>query len=156
MPAHVPVPNPVGPSPDRVPALRLRGQVRSDVSSPVSLLSAPPQQHGYIRVPYSINQRVDGTVRPRHPDSHSIHSGIERVPPERGDDTHQAVGPPAEDAEHDHDEHGGGGAHLAVEAQQVRVSGHRPHPDLRQPDGFADVIVAEAHEGEGKQVTHYY
>ncbi len=38
----------------------------------------------------------------------------------------------------------------------MRVSGHRPHPDLRQTDGFADVVVAEAHEGEGKQVTRYY
>lgn len=156
MPAHVPVPNPVSPASNRVPALRLRGQIRGDVSSPVSLLSAPAQQHGYIRVPYGVNQRINGTVCPRHPNSHGIHSSGERVVSERGDDAHQAVGSPAEDAEHNHDEHGGRGAHLAVEAQQVRVSGDRPHPDLRQPDGFADVVVAEAHEGEGKQVTDYY
>ncbi len=110
--AHVPVSNPVRP----VPALRPRGQVRGDVSSPVSLLSAPTQQHGYVRIPYGVNQRVDGTISPRHPYCHGIHGRIEGVAPERGDDGHQAVGSPAEDDEHNHDEHGGGGAHLAVEA----------------------------------------
>lgn len=61
---HVAVPYPLCSVQPNFPVLALAGEVCSNVSGPIALLSAPPQQHGDIGVPQSVDQRVDGSVGP--------------------------------------------------------------------------------------------
>lgn len=153
--AHVAVPDSFRLVQPDLSVAALAGQVGSDVSGPVALLPAAAQQHGYVGVPQGIDQGVDGSIGPGQPDGHSVHCRVEPVVPDGCDQAHQTVRPPAADDEHDHNQNRGGCSHLAVEAQQVGVGGDGPNPDLREPDRFTDVVVAEAHEGEWQQVAHH-
>lgn len=73
-----------------------------------------------------------------------------------GQQHQEAVGPPAANDEDNHEEHCGGRAHVAEEAQHARVGGQGPHAQVRQAHGPADVVVLEAHEQEGQQVASHH